>query len=44
MIKLKWNFPNINFDEKYKNKTVSKMKKYGLHANEVDILEEEGIL
>ena len=44
MIKLKWNFPDINFDKKYKNKTIRKMKQYGLHASEVDILEEEGIL
>ncbi len=42
MIKLKQNFPNINFDKKYKDKTVRKMKQYGLHASEVDILEEAG--
>lgn len=42
MIKLKWNFPD--FHTKEKNETLNKMKKYGLHASEVDILEEEGIL
>ena len=42
MIKLKWTFPNINFDKKYKNETIRKMKQYGLHASEVDILEEVG--
>lgn len=44
MIKLKWNFPDINYDKKETNKTLIKMKKYGLHASEVDILEEEGLL
>ena len=42
MIKLKWNFPD--FHTKEKNETLEKMRKYGLHASEVDILEEEGIL
>lgn len=41
MIKLKWNFPNINYDRRKTNKLI-KMKKYGLHASEVDILEEAG--
>ena len=44
MIKLKWNFPDINYDRKETNKTLTKMKKYGLHASEVAILEEEGLL
>ena len=42
MIKLKWNFPD--FHTKEKNETLEKMKKYGLHASEVDILEECGEL
>ena len=42
MIKLKCNFPN--FHTKEKNKTLEKMRKYGLHASEVDILEETGEL
>ena len=44
MIKLKWNFPDINYDKKEKNETLIKMKKYRLHASEVAILEEEGLL
>jgi hypothetical protein len=42
MIKLKWNFPD--FHTKEKNETLEKMRKYGLHASEVDILEEGGEL
>jgi len=42
MIQLKWNFPD--FHTKEKNETLEKMRKYGLHASEVDILEEEGVL
>ena len=42
MIKFKWNFPNFN--KKEKDPTLEKMRKYGLHASEVCILEEEGIL
>ena len=44
MIKLKWNFPNLHYDRKKESETVRKMRKYGLHASEVDILEEEGLL
>lgn len=44
MIKLKWNFPDLKCDRKKENDTQRKMRKYGLHASEVDILEEEGIL
>lgn len=43
MIKFKWVYPNINYDRK-ETETVRKMRKYGLHASEVCILEEEGIL
>jgi len=39
---IKFNFPD--FHTKEKNETLEKMRKYGLHASEVDILEEEDIL
>lgn len=42
MIKLKWTFPD--FHVKKKDPTLEKMRKYGLHASEVCILEEEGLL
>ena len=42
MIKFKWVFPN--FHTKEKDPTLEKMRKYGLHASEVCILEEEGEL
>ena len=42
MIKFKWEFPN--FHTKKKDPTLEKMRKYGLHASEVCILEEEGVL
>jgi hypothetical protein len=38
MIKLKWNFPDFHIKEK--NETLEKMRKYGLHASEVCMLEE----
>ena len=41
MIKLKWNFPD--FHTKKKDLTLDKMRKYGLHASEVLLLEEEEI-
>lgn len=44
MIKLKWNFPNINYDRKKETETLRKMRKYGLHLSEVCILEEEDLL
>ena len=37
MIKLKWTFPDINYDKNETNKTLTKMKKYGLHANDAGI-------
>lgn len=39
---IKFNFPD--FHTKEKNETLEKMRKYGLHASEVDILEEAGEL
>lgn len=41
MIQFKWNFPD--FHTKKKDETLEKMRKYGLHASEVILLEEEGI-
>ena len=42
MIKFKWNFPD--FHTKKNDSTLEKMRLYGLHASEVDILEEAGEL
>lgn len=42
MIKIKLNFPD--FHQRKSNPTLEKMRKYGLHASEVCILEEEGEL
>lgn len=44
MIKFELNFPDVHYDRKKENNTQRKMRKYGLHASEVCILEEEGIL
>lgn len=43
MIKLKFTFPDIHYDRK-ENETLRKMRKYGLHASEVIILEEEDLI